>query len=50
MISDDEAIMDAKIPLDDVNEVFGLNLQGDGFDTLGGLIYHVLGIVPVPGD
>ncbi len=50
MISDDEAIMDAKIPLDDVNEVFGLNLQGDGFDTLGGLIYHELGKVPVPGD
>jgi CBS domain containing-hemolysin-like protein len=50
MINDDEAIMDAKIPLDDVNEVFGLNLQGDGFDTLGGLIYHELGKVPVPGD
>ena len=50
MISDDEAIMDAKIPLDDVNEVFGLNLQGDGFDTLGGLIYHELGKIPVPGD
>ncbi|MCL0032002.1 hemolysin family protein [Dehalococcoidia bacterium] len=50
IISDDEAIMDAKIPLDDVNEVFGLNLQGDGFDTLGGLIYQELGKVPVPGD
>ncbi|MQF97936.1 MAG: HlyC/CorC family transporter [SAR202 cluster bacterium] len=50
IISDDEAVMDARIPLDDVNEIFGLNLQGDGFDTLGGLIYHELGKIPVPGD
>tara|TARA_B110000263_G_C15192716_1_gene456828 strand:- start:46 stop:930 length:885 start_codon:yes stop_codon:yes gene_type:complete len=50
MISADEAIMDAKIPLDDLNEVFELNLEGDGFDTLGGLLYHQLGKIPVPGD
>ena len=50
MVSDDEALMDARISLDEVNEAFDANLQGDGFDTLGGLLYHQLGRVPIPGD
>ncbi len=50
MLSDDEALMDARISLDDVNQAFDTDLEGDGFDTLGGLLYHQLGRIPVPGD
>ena len=50
MLSDDEALMDARISLDEVNETFDANLEGDGFDTLGGLLYHRLGRIPIPGD
>lgn len=50
MVSDDEALMDARISLDEVNEAFDTDLEGDGFDTLGGLLYHQLGRIPVPGD
>ena len=50
MVSDNEALMDARISLDEVNEAFNTDLEGDGFDTLGGLLYHQLGRIPVPGD
>jgi CBS domain containing-hemolysin-like protein len=50
MVSDDEAVMDARISLEEVNQVFAANLQGEGFDTLGGLLYQQLGRIPSPGD
>ena len=50
MISEDEAIMDARIPLDEVNEAFDVGLVGDGFDTLGGLLYQRMGRIPSPGE
>ena len=50
MISSNEALMDARIPLEEVNQIFDVNLQGEGFDTLGGLLYQQLGKIPGPGD
>jgi CBS domain containing-hemolysin-like protein len=49
-LSDGEAIVDAMIMLDDVNEVLSLNLREDDVDTLGGYVYARLGRVPIEGD
>ena len=49
-LSEREAIADAKTPIREVNEALELNLNGEEFDTLGGLVYHELGKVPVEGD
>lgn len=49
-VSDTEAIVDARITIRDVNELLGLHLDPEEFDTLGGLVYSRLGKVPVPGD
>jgi putative hemolysin len=49
-ISDDEAIVDGRVSLDDLNELLGLDLQGEDFDTVGGFVYHHLGKMPNPGD
>ncbi len=52
-LSDDEARIDGRASIDDLEETFGLDLEledGDEFDTLGGLIYHRVGGVPKPGD
>ncbi len=52
-LSDDEARIDGRASIDDLEETFGLDLDledGDEFDTLGGLIYHRVGGVPKPGD
>jgi len=49
-ISPDETILDARVSIDDLNELFGLAIEGEDFDTVGGFVYHLLGRVPVPGD
>jgi putative hemolysin len=49
-VSNDEIVIDAKAPLDMLDEYFSVEMRGDGFDTIGGLIFHDLGKIPVPGD
>lgn len=50
MVTENEAIMDARVPLDTVNIAFSAMLTGDGFGTMGGLVYSLLGKMPNPGD
>jgi putative hemolysin len=50
MVSDTEAIFNARIDLDDVNSLLHIDLPTEGSDTLGGLIYSSLGGVPKVGD
>jgi CBS domain containing-hemolysin-like protein len=45
-----EAIFDARVSIHDANEVLPLDLDDEGFDTIGGLVYDRLAKVPVPGD
>ena len=52
-LSDDEARVDGRADVDDLAELFDLNLEledADEYDTVGGLIYHRIGGVPSPGD
>ncbi|NDE77424.1 MAG: HlyC/CorC family transporter, partial [Proteobacteria bacterium] len=49
-LSEDIAVVDASVALDDLNEILGLELASDDVDTLGGLIYESLGRVPSVGD
>ncbi len=49
-VSEDEAIMDARVPIDDLQEMFGLTLERDDFDTVGGFVYTQLGKIPDVGD
>ena len=49
-VSDREAIVDARVSLDDLNELLGLELASEEVDTVGGFVYHQLGRMPAPGD
>jgi putative hemolysin len=52
-LSDDEARIDGRASIDDLGEIFDLELvleDEDEYDTVGGLIFHRLGDVPEPGD
>ncbi|MFQ6091837.1 MAG: hemolysin family protein [bacterium] len=42
--------VDAKISIDDLNELLGVELPADGFETLGGFIYTQTGKVPEEGE
>jgi len=53
-LSADEARIDGRASVDDLAELFDVDLGGledaDEYDTVGGLIYHRIGGVPRPGD
>ena len=49
-VSESEFLVDARLPIDELNESMQSNVVGEGFDTIGGLLFHQLGKVPVPGD
>ena len=49
-LNESEAILDARVSLDALNEMFHLEIESEDFDTLGGFIYHELGRMPSPGD
>lgn len=40
----------ARVPLDDVNELTGSAFYREGVNTIGGLVFAVIGSVPGPGD
>ena len=50
LVSDGELIADARVLLDDLNDVTGLHLASEESDRIGGLVYERLGRVPKPGD
>ncbi len=50
-VSDHEALMDGRVPFDDVRETFGLDFAGsEDYATLGGFIVHELGRFPKVGE
>ncbi len=46
-IGDDVWLCDARVNLDDLATIFGENLSGDEFDTLGGFVFSLFGKIPV---
>ncbi len=49
-VAEDEYLFDARVSLDEVNKLLGVELPAEGGDTLGGFIYSQLGKVPAVGD
>lgn len=50
-VSEHEALMDGRVPFDDVREAFDLDLDpSEDYDTLGGYIVHELGRLPRQGE
>jgi putative hemolysin len=45
-----DAQVDARMPIDNFNEEFSVNIEPQGFDTLGGLMFSRLGRIPTAGD
>ena len=49
-ISDDEVVVDARLALDELSDLFGVEIEDEDFDTVGGLVFSLLGRLAVPGD
>lgn len=50
IISDTELLVDARVSIDDINDVTDLHLAATDADRIGGLVYEQLGRVPKVGD
>ena len=49
-ISDSEVLLNARFPIDDVQELLHLQLESVDADSIGGYVYAVLGEIPKAGD
>jgi CBS domain containing-hemolysin-like protein len=50
VVNENEVHMDARVDLDDVNELLHVNWEAEDSDTIGGFVYEKLGRIPNPGD
>ena len=41
--------INGNIPLDEIKEETGIDLENDDYDTLGGLVFDILGLIPQDG-
>lgn len=46
VIREDEYIVDGSTKLDDINEMLGLHLESDNFDSIGGYVIGLIGRIP----
>ncbi len=49
-LEDGKYSIDARISVDDLNELLGTELPAHEWDTLGGLMYNLMGKIPKQGD
>jgi CBS domain containing-hemolysin-like protein len=50
ILDDDRMRIDARLPVDELNELLDCDLPDDEWDTVGGLVVGALGHVPHPGE
>lgn len=50
LLTENEAIVDARLSIDALNEIFDLQIQKNDFDSVGGFIFNSLGRMPSVGD
>lgn len=49
-LSDNVFLVKADVSIEEINEIFGIDLPEEDFDSLGGFVFGTLGRVPVQGD
>ena len=50
VINDQVALVDGRMSIEEVNELLGIDLPAGEVDTIGGLVYSLLGHVPTQGE
>ncbi len=48
--ADGSITADARMPVEDLEKHFDMEIERDKFDTIGGLIFHLTGKIPAAGD
>lgn len=50
LLAQDEVIVDARVGIDDLSEMFDVQIKKNDFDSIGGFIINELGRIPSVGD
>ena len=48
--ADGAVVVDARLPIEELEEHFGIEIEREKFDTVGGLIFHLTGRIPAVGE
>ncbi|HTP65797.1 MAG TPA: hemolysin family protein [Geobacteraceae bacterium] len=48
--ADGSVVVDARLPIEELEEHFGIEIEREKFDTVGGLIFHLTGRIPAVGE
>ena len=48
--ADGSVIVDARLPIEELEDRFDIEVEREKFDTVGGLIFHLIGRIPLTGD
>jgi len=48
--ADGSVVVDARLPIEDLEEHFGIEIAREKFETVGGLIFHLTGRIPAAGE
>ncbi|MCM2360053.1 MAG: hemolysin family protein [Geobacteraceae bacterium] len=48
--ADGSVMVDARLPIEELEEYFGIEVEREKFDTVGGLIFHLTGRIPRAGE
>lgn len=48
--SDGTLTAEGRLPIEELEEQFGITIERDKFDTVGGLVFHLAGSIPAVGD
>jgi CBS domain containing-hemolysin-like protein len=49
-VGPDEVIVDGRIPIDELEEIFDTDFTDGDYDTIGGFVQQQLGRIPGPGE
>ncbi|MBJ6752644.1 hemolysin family protein [Geomonas anaerohicana] len=47
---DGSIVADGRLPIEELEEQFDVDIEKDNFETVGGLLFHLTGRIPVAGD
>ncbi len=48
--SDGTITADGRLPIEELEGLFGIAIEREKFDTVGGLVFHLSGSIPITGD
>lgn len=49
-LGDGSFLVDARLPIDKLNELLDTSFEDDDYESLGGMVYHVMGKIPRQGE